>query len=83
LKYPELPLFDVGGKGKKAKPNYLPPELAFVPEGQTRNRAMTPAMAAETIKFAAVRPQERYEFLRDSRGIVPLIRSNETSAVLF
>ena len=47
LKYPMLPVIDVG---TKSKPNYVPAELVDIPGGQSRSKVCTGQMTAAMIK---------------------------------
>jgi hypothetical protein len=80
LKYPSLPVIDLSGP--KGKPNYVPAELATVIPGQTRNGAMqNPQIAAEMIKNAVVRPNERFQYLAASTSAIHAIVADPNSAV--
>ena len=58
--YPFLPTINVG---TNTKPILIPPQLIIIAPGQNISRKLTPDMTAKVIKYAAVRPQDRFEFL--------------------
>jgi hypothetical protein len=60
LKYPMLPLINIGGS---SRPVWLPPELVRIPGGQCRPQKLTPEMTADMIRGAAGRPDERLKYL--------------------
>lgn len=62
LRYPKLPCINIG---TLQRPVLIPPELLSVAGGQTRSQAMTGEMTAQMIRIAAVRPQERMEYIID------------------
>eukprot|EP01034_Spumella_vulgaris_P042680 gene42680-52947_t len=68
LRYPKLPLVNVGSE---TKPCWMPMELLFVREGQSRAKSTTPAMTAEIVKIAAVPPVKRADFI--TGGETPVI----------
>ena len=77
LAYAYVPTVDVG---KKDKPVIIPAELVVVISGQSRPARGN--LTAALIKAAAVRPNERFEFIRSSTGSTDLItsvRSDETA----
>jgi hypothetical protein len=77
LKYPHAPTVDVG---KMGKPVIVPAELVIVISGQSRQAKGN--ITAALIKAAAVRPNERFEFIRSSTGSTDLltaVRNDETA----
>lgn len=58
--YPFLPTINVG---TNTHPVLIPPQLIVVASGQNVSLKINPDMTAKVIKFAAVRPEERFDFL--------------------
>ena len=81
LLYPDVPTINIGSKNR---PVLVPPDLIFVPGGQSRARKMTGEMVSAMIKMAAVRPDERFKFLEGNGGesIVKVVKGNP-SAIAF
>lgn len=80
LQYPFLPTVNMGSKSKK---ELYPAELVKVPPGQVRNKMITdnPKLAAEVIKYAAVKPSERMSHIADSgKSVVKVMQSDPTAA---
>ena len=79
LKYPFLPTVNMGSATKK---ELYPAEFVMVPPGQPRNRMVTsdPTVAAELIKYAAVKPQERMNHITNkASSVVQMMRSDDTA----
>ena len=77
LKFPFLPTINVGSN---SKPNLIPVELVDVASGQCRSNKMTGDMTAQTIKYAAVRPDERQKFISGpNEGIASILRTDKTA----
>lgn len=80
LKYPQLPTINVG---TVKKPVLVPAELLLVPGGQSRKNNITGDMTAQLIRFAAVRPDERYNYISDptdNSTVVSVLRTDSTAA---
>lgn len=77
LKYPDLMTINIGSG---TKPVLIPPELMFVPKGQCRANSATPDMVAQLIKYAAVKPQERFQLITD-HSTLSAITTNETASL--
>ena len=60
LKYPGMLTINIGST---AKPAYVPPELLFVHNGQVRANAATSDIVAQIVKYTAIAPAKRFEFL--------------------
>ncbi len=63
--YPFLPTINVG---TNTKPILVPPQLIIIAPGQNISRKLSPDMTAKVIKYAAVRPQDRFEFLANGES---------------
>jgi eukaryotic translation initiation factor 2C len=79
LKFPSLPTIKFGNK-KSAM--YIPAEFITLIGGQVRKSAMTGDMTRQLILNAAVRPQERMQFINEENNgnAVSVMRSDPTCA---
>lgn len=77
LKYPDLPTINIGSA---SKPVLLPAEVIVIPEGQCRTGKITGDMTAQMIKYSAVRPNERMEFITDTSNIYQSISGDSNIA---
>ena len=60
LRYPTLPTVNIG---TATHPVLVPAELILVPGGQCRSNKVTGDMTAQLIRYAAVRPEERMQYV--------------------
>jgi hypothetical protein len=65
LRFPDLPTINIGSKNKKV---LVPIELITIPSGQTRQRGITGDVSAKIIKNAAMKPNDRMEFIMNSNN---------------
>jgi eukaryotic translation initiation factor 2C len=75
LLYPYLPCVNVGSQKKAV---LLPAEKCVVPTGQVRSKP-DPATVAMLIKYAAVKPQERNDFIENG-SLMPQLRMNAAAS---
>jgi len=78
LKYPYLPTINVGS-AKKAI--LIPAELCLVPGGQCRSQKVTGDMTAQLIRHAAVKPDERWQYITGEDSVVNVLRGDSTTGV--
>lgn len=76
LQYPAALTINVSAN--KAKPIWIPLEFVAVIAGQCRTQAISGRDAAQMIKYAAVRPHERFNTILSADSILTTIRSDET-----
>lgn len=74
LQYPSLPTVDVG---TKQRPIYMPVELVIVPPGQIRQRDITGDITAQLIKYAAVKPNDRFLAISKNSKLFPALLADE------
>lgn len=70
LLYPQLPTINVGSA---SKPILVPPELVVVPGGQCRSNVCTGDMTAQMIRYSAVLPNERMDFISSETSVVQIL----------
>lgn len=76
LKYPMLPCINTSSP---AKPVLFPAELVDVVSGQCRLGKMSGQEQGDFIKYSAIRPNERMEFLSNRDSVVNVIRDDTTA----
>jgi eukaryotic translation initiation factor 2C len=76
LKYPGLPCINTG---TPAKPVLFPAELIDVVSGQCRLGKMSGQEQGDYIKYSAIRPNERMEFLSNRENLVNVLRNDPTA----
>lgn len=72
LSYPKMPTINVGSK---THPVLIPAELVHVLAGQSRASAVDAEMTSQIIRVAAVRPEERMQFICDGDANSPSVVS--------
>lgn len=81
LRYPSLPTVNVGSR---TRPVLIPMELVYLPGGQSKNQLVTPEMTAQIIRYAAIRPDERFRSIMQGEGgqpaIVSVLKSDDTNS---
>lgn len=78
LRYPSLPCINIG---TIKKPVLIPPELIIIPGGQSRMGMCAGPNLAALIKYAAVKPQERFESLMGSQHVKGIASEISSSTV--
>ena len=78
LKYPDLFTINIASQ---AKPAFVPPELMLVPNGQVRP-PQSPDQTAQIVKYTAIKPTERLEFLKAPR-IMDAVRDSDPATAAF
>jgi len=76
LGYPSLPTINVGSA---TKPILVPAELVVVPGGQCRSNVCTGDMTAQMIKYSAVLPNERMDFISSEASVVSILTTDPTA----
>lgn len=76
LRYPFLPTVNIGNKQRAV---LVPPELVIVPDGQTRNRGVTPDIQGKVVRLATKMPTERCSYVTDSHSVISLVRHDGIS----
>eukprot|EP01039_Chlorochromonas_danica_P004141 gene4141-4546_t len=80
LRYPKMPTINVGSK---ARPILVPAELVHILQGQSRAGSADPEIVSRIIRYAAVRPEERFQAITagdsNSSSIVSVLRGDATA----
>jgi eukaryotic translation initiation factor 2C len=81
LRYPSLPTVDIGSQ---KRPVLIPAEMIVVPGGQIRSKKLSAEITASIIKYAAVKPAERFHFLSSDIGgggnFVNILKNDPTAS---